>query len=70
MSQLSNRISFRIEWQNEGHYGVRVAARTGLQVLIGPFVTRGEAQAWIDGPDEQDACDGLNGRWCLRQQDW
>jgi hypothetical protein len=69
MCQLSNKIYYTIEWQNPGHYGVRAAVGTGPQVLIAPFVTRGEAQAWIDALDEQDACDGLNGRSCLRQQD-
>jgi hypothetical protein len=70
MCQLSNKIYYTIEWQNQGHYGVRAAVCTGPQMLIAPFVTREEAQAWIDGSDEQDACDDLDGRSCRQQQDW
>jgi hypothetical protein len=51
MCPLSTRISYIIERQNPGHYGVKAVAGSGPQVLIGPFVTKEEAQAWIDGSD-------------------
>jgi hypothetical protein len=66
MSQLSIRISYTIERKNWKHYGVRAAAPIGPQVLIGPFVSRGEAQAWIEGSDKQDSCDGLDSHSCLQ----
>src|SRR5438270_12597835 len=68
--QLFIRISYPIELQNRGHYGVRAAARTGPRVLIAPFVTKEEAQAWIDGSDQRDAPGDLEGRSCRQQQDW
>lgn len=58
---LSDKISYTIERQNRGQYGVKAAACTGPQVLIAPFVTRREAQAWIDGSVEQHTRDGLDG---------
>jgi hypothetical protein len=60
MSPWLSRISYTIEWRQEG-YGVRAATHTGQPVVIGPFVTKGEAQAWIDASDEQNASEDSDG---------
>jgi hypothetical protein len=60
MSRWQKRISYTIEVRQEG-YGVRAATHTGQPVVIGPFVTKGEAQAWIDALDEPTGCGDSHG---------
>jgi hypothetical protein len=60
MSRWLKKISYTIELRQEG-YGVRAATHTGKPVVIGPFVTKGEAQAWIDASDEPTACGNSDG---------